>query len=232
MKLFKKNEKVEEYVKKFKELWGNDFYKSLIKLGLYAIFLIFAVMAARASYSSFIDSEKSNTKKPEVNEEKVLEDFANKKEYEASFTVNNINYDFNSKGRTIIRFDNKSYFLEENKLVNTLDSTLIAPVIDFEFWHLTPYYINSLINQGNELYTKTYKAGEKEVSYLISLEEFFTSFPGSPYAITGGSLDGKNIELVITSLEEKIKIVKLDLSSYSSAIANQTSELIVNIEYK
>ena len=43
MKLFKKNEKVEEYVKKFKELWGNDFYKSLIKLGLYAIFLIFAV---------------------------------------------------------------------------------------------------------------------------------------------------------------------------------------------
>ena len=67
MKLFKKNEKFEEYVKKFKELWGNDFYKSLIKLGLYAIFLIFAVIAARASYSSFIDSEKSNTKKTEVN---------------------------------------------------------------------------------------------------------------------------------------------------------------------
>ena len=46
------------------------------------------------------------------------------------------------------------------------------------------------------------------------------------------TLDGKNIELVITSSEEKIKMVKLDLSSYSSAIANQTSELIVNIEYK
>lgn len=232
MKLLKNNKQIDEYVKKFKELWANDFYKSLIKLGFYAIFLVFAVIAARASYSSFVDSSKDTSKKPAVSEEEVFEDFSKQREYEAIFTVNNLVYNFNSKGKTIIRYDNKSYFLEDNKLVNTLDSTLPSPIVDFEFWHLTPSYISSLINQGSELYTKTYKTGEKEVSYLISLEEFFTSFLGSPYAITGGSLDGKNIELVVTSLEEKITLVKFDLSSYISAINNQISELIVNIEYK
>ena len=117
--------------------------------------------------------------------------------------------------------------------------------------HYTPYTptgkasknicsISFVINISNSPYLKDgimydddYKSAQYNNSIFGSIN-YIRDGSISKYNINTDtfSLDGKNIELVITSLEEKIKIVKLDLSSYSSAIANQTSELIVNIEYK
>lgn len=221
--------KIEEYIEKFKELWANQFYKSLIKLGLYFVFMIFAVFAARASYSVAIQEDKLKNNNSEGG---VINEYADITEYEAIFNVNNIVYNFNSIGKTIIKVDNKSYFLENDILINTLDSNVLGPNLDFKFWYLTPKYIDGLIKTGEELYTKNYTDGKKEVSYLVSLINFATSFEGSSLEIQEGTLEGKNIEVVITYLNNKVTNIKLDLSLYYALIDNQTSNYIVNIEYK
>lgn len=221
--------KFDNFIANFKKVWADERGKSLIKLGLYILFAVFAVFTATATYRV---NNASNDKYDNTPVD-AMTAYNNLSSYAGSYIIGDNKYTFTSATKQIIKIGDYYYFAEKQNLVNNLDVTLVAPTFDFKFWYLTPSFIYDLIKNGKESYTTNFANGSVETSYLVPLEYFVSNYDGNVLAIENTSiLAGKNIEIVTTKTENKIVKVKINLSTYYVLINDQINNYNVEIDYE
>jgi len=221
--------KFDNFIANFKKVWADERGKALIKLGLYILFAIFAVITAGATYRINNANNDKHDNTP-VDAMTVYKDLSG---YAGSYIIGDNKYTFTSATKQIIKIGDYYYFAEEQKLVNNLDATLEAPTFDFKFWYLTPSFIYDLIKNGKQSYTTNYANGSVDTSYLVPLEYFASNYDGNVLSIENPSiLAGKNIEIVTTKTENKIVKVKINLSTYYVLINDQIKNYNVEIDYE
>lgn len=220
--------KFDYFIDKLKKVWADERGKSLIKLGLYILFAIFAVFTATATYRvNTANNKHVNTPVDALTAYKDLSGYA------GSYIIGDNKYTFTSATKQIIKIGDYYYFADKQNLVNNLDATLVAPTFDFKFWYLTPSFIYDLIKNGEESYTTNFANGSVETSYLVPLEYFASNYDGNVLAIEDTSiLAGKNIEIVTTKTENKIVKVKINLSTYYVLINDQINNYNIEIDYE
>jgi hypothetical protein len=219
--------KFDYFISKFKKVWADERGRSLIKLGLYILFAIFAVFTATATYRFNNNNKHVNTPVDALTAYKDLSGYA------GSYIIGDNKYTFTSATKQIIRIGDYYYFADKQNLVNNLDASLAAPTFDFKFWYLTPSFIYDLIKNGEESYTTNFANGSVETSYLVPLEYFTSNYDGNVLAIENTSiLAGKNIEIVTTKTENKIVKAKINLSTYYVLINDQINNYNVEIDYE
>ena len=219
----------DNFIANFKKIWADERGKALIKLGLYMLFVVFAVFTASATYR--LNNADNNN--PDNNSVAAITTYKNLSGYAGSYIIADNKYAFTSATKQMIKIGDYYYFAEGKNLVNNLDATLEAPTFEFKFWYLTPAFIYDLIQNGEESYTTNFSNGSVETSYLVPLEYFASNYDGNVLAIENTSiLDGKNIEIVTTETENKIVKVKINLSTYYVLINDQVKNYNVEIDYE
>lgn len=196
-----------------KELWKNERGRAIIKLGIYILFLMFAISYVR------IGTQNSSNKVI------VQDNYINKNVYQEkiSFLDNIIILKNNGSD---ISFDLNN---EEYKVVNnSVYKNDILEEYDFYFWNLTPSFIGNII-KNKEVYSETkYNDSSVEKTYKISLRDFMLSFNGKDLNLE--EFDDNDITISIKQLNNEVISVNLDLTSYYNFI-ELGKELKVSIEY-
>lgn len=219
--------KFNEFIETFKKIWADERGKALIKLGLYMIFAVFAVITAGATYR--INNQNNENNKP-VN---AMEKYINLKNFSGDYIIGDKKYSFTSATKQIIKVGTFSYFVEDGKLVNAVDPTLESPVFEFKFWYLTPTFISDLIDNGEKSYTTTFSDESIESAYLIPLKYFTRNYTGTILPIENDSIfNNKNVEIITTEKDKEIVKVKINLSTYYTLIDSQVTNYNVEIDYK
>ncbi len=219
--------KFDQFIETFKKVWADERGKALIKLGLYMIFAVFAVLTAGATYR--INNQNNENNKP-VN---AMEKYVNLKVFSGNYIIGDKTYSFTSATKQIIKIEEFSYFVEDGKLVNTVDPTLESPVFGFKFWYLTPKFILDLIDNGEKSYTTTFSDESIESAYLVPLKYFASNYTGTILPIENDSIfNNKNIEVITTEKDKEIVKVKINLSTYYTLIDSQVTNYNVEIDYK
>lgn len=219
--------KFNEFIETFKKVWADERGKALIKLGLYMIFAVFAVITAGATYR--INNQNNENNKP-VN---AMEKYINLKNFSGDYIIGDKKYSFTSATKQIIKVGTFSYFVEDGKLVNAVDPTLESPVFEFKFWYLTPTFISDLIDNGEKSYTTTFSDESIESAYLIPLKYFTRNYKGTILPIENDSIfNNKNVEIITTEKDKEIVKVKINLSTYYTLIDSQVTNYNVEIDYK
>ena len=221
----------DSFEKKAKEIWENNRYKSLIKLGLYVIIVIIALMFARSSYQQDVQDSNLNVENQSV--EQVLENFKDLSNFKATYDLDGNKYIYTYVNKELLKVNNNTYFIEDGKLVDSLDKELEVPKFEFDFWRLNTSFISGLFVLGEEQYTKKYTSGKIEIGYLIELKDFLSVFDGVNLQIDDIKLlENKDVELVVTILKGKVICVKFDLSSFYNLIDSHVYDYILNIYYE
>ncbi len=219
--------KFNEFIETFKKIWADERGKALIKLGLYMLFAVFAVITAGATYR--INNQNNENNKP-VN---AMEKYINLKNFSGDYIIGDNKYSFTSATKQIIKVGTFSYFVEDGKLVNAVDPTLESPVFEFKFWYLTPTFISDLIDNGEKSYTTTFSDESIESAYLIPLKYFTRNYTGTILPIENDSIfNNKNVEIITTEKDKEIVKVKINLSTYYTLIDSQVTNYNVEIDYK
>lgn len=219
--------KFNEFIETFKKIWADERGKALIKLGLYMLFAVFAVITAGATYR--INNQNNENNKP-VN---AMEKYINLKNFSGDYIIGDKKYSFTSATKQIIKVGTFSYFVEDGKLVNAVDPTLESPVFEFKFWYLTPTFISDLIDNGEKSYTTTFSDESIESAYLIPLKYFTRNYTGTILPIENDSIfNNKNVEIITTEKDKEIVKVKINLSTYYTLIDSQVTNYNVEIDYK
>lgn len=219
--------KFDEFIENFKKVWADERGKALIKLGLYILFAVFAVMTAGATYKINNQNNENN------NPVSAMEKYINLKSFSGEYIIGDNKYSFTSATKQIIKIGTFSYFVEDGKLVNAVDPTLESPVFGFKFWYLTPTFISDLIDNGEKSYTTTFSDKSIESAYLVPLKYFASNYTGTILPIENESIfNNKNIEIITTEKDKEIVKVKINLSTYYTLIDSQVTNYNVEIDYK
>ena len=220
-------EKFDQFIETFKKVWADERGKALIKLGLYMLFAVFAVITAGATYRFNNQNDENN--RP-VN---AMEKYVNLRAFSGNYIIGDKTYSFTSATKQIIKVEDFSYFVEDGKLVNAVDPTLETPVFVFKFWYLTPKFISDLIDNGEKSYTTTFSDESIESAYLVPLKYFASNYTGTILPIENDSIfNNKSIEIVTTERDKEIVKVKINLSTYYTLIDSQVTNYNVEIDYK
>lgn len=202
-----------------KVLWSDARGRALIKLGLYIVFLAFVFIYIKELYRNAEPIKKALT----TNE--ILEQYSNKENYMSKYSIGDKEYRYLKNQKQMVVISGVTYYIEEDRLFDSRTNTIVD-YSEFPFWTFTPNYINELILSGEELYSKNYKDGTKEISYLVSLSRYLDKDEDNSL------LKDKNIEIVITIKEEKITKTSIDLKDYYAYIGDTNTNSLINIEYE
>jgi hypothetical protein len=219
-------EKIDVFIVNFKKVWADARGKSLIKLGLYMFFLIFATLTATATL-------QLNETKKEINKPvDVVKDYSEYKNFTGNYLIGGVKYPFTIASKQVIRINDILYFAEGKDLVNAVDPSKEVPTFDFKFWYLTPKFIYDLMQNGEKAYTTTYANGSVETSYIVPLKYFASNYTGTILPVES-ILPFENMNISISTIETNKKIVKvkLDLSTYYVLINDQVVTYNVEIDY-
>ena len=221
---------------KLKEIWNNPKYQSLVKLAIYLIIIIVAVMIGRKGLSeneNIKDITNNNTSKTLSNSE-ILENFKNAESYKATYIIDGKEYTYTIVNKELLKIDDTTYEIVDNKLVNLLDDTSAIPKFDLDFWLLRPKYLVSLslFSSDDTSYVKKYTSGETRIGYEIPLLNFISTFEGNKVANTKlDNIEDKVVNLEFKLLDNHVISAELDLNEYLTMYDNKIVKSLIKISY-
>ena len=216
------------------DAWHNPRGRAAILLCGYLIFMIFVVGSLKSNLKTVPTNNSNNTTDESVSEEKnnvKYENYSNY-EYEVKITSNDITNTYLSKKNNnkslITDTNNQTYYLEDGILyiVTELGKTLYNyNTYDLDLTTLTPYNINSLINQATLNYTTNFANGNIEKNYILSLSAFAKLMFGSDIS------SSEVVSITTTTNNDLITNVVLDLSNYEKYKGSNINKFIISITY-
>ena len=221
---------------KLKEIWNNPKYQSLVKLAIYLIIIIVAVMIGRKGLSeneNIKDITNNNTSKTLSNSE-ILENFKNAQSYKAIYIIDGKEYTYTIVNKELLKIEDTTYEIVDNKLVNLLDDTSAIPKFDLDFWMLRPKYLVSLslFSSDDTSYVKKYTSGETRIGYEIPLLNFISTFEGNKVSNTKlDNIEDKVVNLEFKLLDNHVISTELDLNEYLSMYDNKIVKSLIKISY-
>ncbi len=224
------DEKKISYWAKFKEIWQNKRYRSLIILGLYIIIYIFLIIVLGSS-------NETTTLPPETQEEPktALENYQDMTNYEFVLEIteqkdsNEIKHSYNGKTDGEVTIINDTYYLKDNiiyEIVGEQIRILEATLVEINLFKLKPANLYELINLGELNYETKFADESMEKSYLVPLKDVIKNFKGEDIA------DPKTtIEIKYKEENNNITSIELDLSNYQKHYYENTDIYNVKITY-
>lgn len=229
--MFKKKEEVS----RFKELWKDKRFRSLIFLGFWILFAIVVVAAYRPMYNASVKSfqeKQTNTVNSSVmnNYSYSIVDTKDSKmnvivgkaygEYNV-FTINDVEYYYNGK------------------LYNMAEPIKAVNVSNLGYIRITPKVINNMIERSSELETN---------KYSLSLVDFITLYnPTELNTIDATKIKDKNVLIdvykkdglfykVDINITEYVKVkeptVTSDILTFNYTLVNETNDFTKEYEGK
>ena len=220
---------------KLKEIWNNPKYQSLVKLAIYLIIIIVAVMIGRKGLgeNENIKDITNNSSKTLSNSE-ILENFKNAESYKATYIIDGKEYTYTIVNKELLKIEDTTYEIVDNKLVNLLDDTSSIPKFDLDFWLLKPKYLVSLslFSSDDTSYIKKYTSGETRIGYEIPLLNFISTFEGNKVSNTKlDNIEDKVVNLEFKLLDNHVISTELDLNEYLSMYDNKIVKSLIKISY-
>ncbi len=222
---------------KLKEIWNNPKYQSLVKLAIYLIIIIVAVMIGRKGLSeneNIKDITNNNNTSKTLSNSEILENFKNAESYKATYIIDGKEYTYTIVNKELLKIEDTTYEIVDNKLVNLLDDTSAIPKFDLDFWLLKPKYLVSLslFSSDDTSYIKKYTSGETRIGYEIPLLNFISTFEGNKVSNTKlDNIDDKVVNLEFKLLDNHVISAELDLNEYLSMYDNKIVKSLIKISY-
>lgn len=192
------------YIRKFLELWNIPRYRSLLILGLYAIFFMI-IIASIKTKNDF--SDYSTTQKDAMEEYRIMDNY----EYIATITNEDTKILIGKvyKEKQIILFDNDNYYFDG--VMYKKDDSYIKiedKLLEFDVWKMTPLFISNLVEKGSLDYKTEYSDETISKTYKIDIKEFIKLY-------FSDDTDSSNTYISVTIYENQTRVTKveLDLSS-------------------
>lgn len=207
------------FIEKFKKLWADKRYRSLIILIMYFIFflVLFTILEIGKETSSHNYNNTENLK---------LEDY---QIYEFSTELNINDYTYNILGKRYnekyeFEFENQIYTFNYNNL--NIDSEINREIINT--FNYTPDFLSNVIDNSELVSEKTVIADNRLIKeYSLKLEKYLQ--------ILDYNLENYNIEdeLIITTSEvdNKITSVSFDLSNLYKYFEENYQKYQITINY-
>ncbi len=208
--------KLKIYFKKFKQLWGDKRYRSIIILLLYFLFFIILF--------SFLNLNKSVI---DTNYKKTI-NFKNYDAYEfsANISINGFVYDVQGK-----RYKNKYDFLYSEQQFNLSYDDILASDLDINIINLfryTPNLIYNMLENSTLLSEKKIIADNTIIKeYSLGIEKYLQILD---YGLLNYNLDDQ-ILITVTELNNQVIKIELNLSNFYKNIEEDYQEYVIAIDY-
>lgn len=211
------------YVQKFLEIWNNPRYRSLIILGLYAIFFIFVIAYIRSLNNNSMKVEKVDT----VQEYKSMDNY----QYRATIKNEDVKTLIGKvdKQNQILTYNNSDYYIVNDKIYTKEDKyiELEDKLLDFDIWKFNPKFISELLEKG-EVNSKTeFTDGTNAKSYLVKVSDFIKLYFGDE------TEDDRFVNVTVYQSSTQITKVELDITNiYNMGQYANSSNYIITLEYE
>lgn len=206
--------KVKQFFIKFKELWKDKRYRSLIILLLYFIFFLFIFLN--------VNSNQSNSK----NTHKIL--FKNYKTYEFTTSINVNDYIFEIDG---IRDNNNYNFKFNDEVFNLNYAEIMESNLDkniINFFNFTPDVIDNIIKNSSLISEKKVISNNEVIKeYNISLSNYLNILDFNMVNYNNSDF----ILIEVTELNKDVIFVKLDLTNFYKNIEESYFRYEISIKY-
>ena len=219
--------KLKEYYKIFKEYWKIPKYRTYIKLFLWTIFIVFAMMYVRSG----LNSRKQYQKYLEDNN--ALEVFRRTDSYNYDYIITQNLDEFKLTGAHynnlwMYKFDNSNdtIYVEDGNYYTIYNDKKMIGVngLPVDLSKFTSDFLYKLVKKGKLDYKKENSDNSIEESYIVSINNFSKLYGSNITAEKG------NITINTIVKDNKLKGIVLDLSNFVK-LSNQAI-LIYKIDMK
>ena len=226
----KEEVKKETIFSKFKEIWSNKRYRSLILLGFWMIFFVFVYFVMNNNdHDNVIQKPKEvEVTKTTLDKYKEMKNYTFNLEINTSKSENSI-YSYTGKTYQDITILNDKYLLKDNTIYEINGNqmkVLEATLFEINIFKLKPNNINNLISLGQLNYETKYNDGSIEKSFLIPLKEIIKDFKGEEVADLKSS-----VEIKYKEKDNWINEITVDLSNYYEYETSKKETYIIKITY-
>ena len=216
-----KESKIKNFINKFKELWANKRYRSLIKLVFYLIF--FAVLFFIYEFAS---PDVANSPVEKNND---FENY-NNYEYKINLNINDVLFDLDGK-----RYDNKYEFIFEdntysfdNSNLNTDNNFMNLNNDIINVFNYTPDLINNIIENSEIISEKKLITDNILIKeYSIKLDKYME--------ILDVNFDKYNeedkIDILVSEKNDYVIKIELDLSNFYKYFEENYNKYEITINY-
>lgn len=212
------------YIQKILEIWGNPRYRSLIILGLYAIFFTFVIMYIRSL-------NDNSLKSPKVID--IMEEYKNMDNYQYRATIKNTDTKVLigkvDGSNQILNYNNKDYYIVNDKIYTKEDKyiELDEKFLEFDIWKIDPELVNKLLEKG-EINSKTeFTDGISAKNYLVKISDFIKLYFGEEID------DDRTINVTIYESSTQVTKVELDVTNvYNMGQYANTNDYKITLEYE